>query len=247
MTDSTTRPDLEAPRRRRRTSLRPVDGAIAAAIALVAVFAVVWSPTSANVGPAGLVPTVPDRVLNTRTGPIPAAGSTLTVNSGHPGAIAVVANITSVSATSAGQFLTAWASGPRPDTSVLNSDVGDVIANSIIVPVAPDGTFQLYTYASAHLLVDISGYFDGGASLPAGGLTGSITGYSPSSTYTQVIGIAGNGTSDDSRLVRVEVNCPGGQLKTTSVYLGAFETLGWSVLCDGAYTSGATIRGLVDL
>lgn len=246
MSDAATRPDLELPRRR-RTSLRPVDGAIAAAIAIVAVFAVVWSPTSAGVGPAGLVPTAPTRVLNTRSGAVPAAGSTITVNSGHPGALAVVANITSVSAATPGQFLTAWASGSRPDTSVLNSDVGDVIANSIIVPVAPDGTFQLYTFASAHLLVDISGYFDGGASLPTGGLTASITGYSPGSTFTQVIGVAGNGTSDNSRLVRVEVVCPGGELETTSVFLRAFETLGWSVLCDGVHTSGATIRGTVDL
>lgn len=220
---------------------------MAFAIASVAVFAVAWSPTNANTGPSGLVTQTPDRVLNTRNGTMPPAGSTLTVNTGRPGATAAVANITSISATAPGQFVTAWASGPRPDTSVLNTDVGDVIANSIIVPLAPDGTFQLYTYASAHLLVDISGYFDGGALMPAGGLTASITGYSPSSTYTQVIGVAGNGTSDDNRLVRVEVICPAGELETTSVYLGAFETLGWSVLCNGSHTSGANVRGVLDL
>lgn len=220
---------------------------MATAIAAVAVFAVAWSPINANTGPAGLVTQTPDRVLNTRTGAMPAAGSTLTVNTGRPSATAAVANITSVSATAPGQFLTAWASGPRPDTSVLNTDVGDVIANSIIVPLAPDGTFQLYTYASAHLLVDISGYFDGGTALPPSGLSATITGYDQASSFTEVIGTIGNGTSDNSRLVRIEVNCPGGELQTTSKFLGAFQTLGWSVLCNGVHSGGATIRGLVDL
>ncbi|MBV1869249.1 MAG: hypothetical protein KUG69_15305 [Marinosulfonomonas sp.] len=220
---------------------------MALAIVAVLMFAVAWSPTNAGTGPSGLVTKTPARVLDTRGGPMPAAGSQLVVNTGHPGATAAVANITSVGATAPGQFLTAWASGPLPNSSVLNSGVGDTIANSIIVPLAPDGTFRLYTHAPAHLLVDISGYFDGGTALPPAGLTASITGYSLAGSITQVIGVAGNGTSDSSRLVRVEVNCPGGELETTSVFLGAFETKGWSVLCDGLHSSGATIRGIVDL
>jgi hypothetical protein len=229
--------------------MRPFDIAMAVAIALVAVFAVAWSPTNANSGPSGLVTQTPDRVLNTRNGPMPAAGSVLTVNTGRPGATAAVANLTSISATTPGQFLTAWASGPRPDTSVLNTGVGDVIANSIIVPLAPDGTFQLYTYSSAHLLVDISGYFDGGAALPPAGLTATITGYEQIDVLnrTDVLGTVGNGTSDDFRIVRVEVNCPGGELRTDQVVLGAFETRGFEVDCPGLHAGGATIRALVDI
>jgi hypothetical protein len=219
-------------------------------LAIVGVlFLALTSTTNANTGPSGLVTQTPDRVLNTRNGPMPAAGSTLTVNTGRPGATAAVANITSVGATSPGQFLTAWASGPRPDTSVLNSGVGDVIANSIIVPLAPDGTFQLYTFASAHLLVDISGYFDGGAALPPSGLTAAITGYEQVDVLsrTDVIGTVGNGTSDSFRLVRVEVNCPGGELRTDQVALGAFQTVGFEVTCPGLHAGGAAIRGLVDV
>lgn len=219
------------------------------AIAGVLAFAVVWSPTNAAIGPSGLVTQTPERVLNTRTGAKPAAGSQIVVDSGRPGASAVVANVTSIGAATSGQFVTAWASGPRPETSVLNSGVGDVIANSIIVPVAPDGTFRLYTSSSAHLLVDISGYFDSGTALPPGGLSGTITGYEQVEVFTEtnVLGTVSNGTSEDFRLVRVEINCPGGELQTDQVFLDAFETIGFEVDCPGLYTSGATIRALVDL
>lgn len=229
--------------------IRPLDIAIAIAIAGVLAFAVVWSPTNAATGPSGLVTQPPARVLSTRTGAKPAAGSEIVVDTGRPGASAVVANVTSVGATTPGQFVTAWASGPRPDTSVLNSGVGDVIANSIIVPVAPDGTFRLYTFASAHLLVDISGYFDGGSALPPGGLSGSITGYEQVEVVseTNVLGTVSNGSSDDFRLVRVEITCPGGELTSDQVALGAFETIGFEVDCPGLRTSGATIKAIVDL
>ena len=229
--------------------LRPFDIVLVLCMAALLAFGLVWSPTGASSGPSGLVTQVPVRVLNTRTGPMPSAGAELVVNSGRPGASAVVANITSVGAVSAGQFVTAWASGPRPDTSILNSDVGEVIANSIIVPVAPDGTFRLYTYASAHLLVDISGYFDGGSALPPSGLTAAITGYIqvPVFSETRVLGTVSNGTSDDFRLVRVEVVCPGGSLATDQVILGAFETLGFEVDCPGLIAAGAVVRGIVDL
>lgn len=229
--------------------VRPLDIAIALSIAGVLIFGLVWSPTNASTGPSGLVTQTPVRVLNTRSGPMPAAGSELVVNTGHPGASAVVANVTSITPTTPGQFVTAWASGPRPDTSILNSAVGEVVANSIVVPVAPDGTFRLYTFASAHLLVDVSGYFDGGSALPPSGLTANITGYVqvPVLTETRVLGTVGNGTSDTSRFVRVEVICPGGELATDQVILGAFQSLGFEVDCNGLHSSGATIRALVDL
>jgi hypothetical protein len=195
----------------------------------------------------GLVTEPPNRVLDTRSGSKPAGGSTRVVNTGHPGATAVVANITTVDTGADGQFLTAWASGGKPNTSVLNASIGDTLANSVIVPVAPDGTFRLYTFRSAHLLVDVSGYFDGGSALPPGGLSGAITGYVQLTSSTNVLGTVSNGTSDDFRLVRVEVDCPGGELETDQVLIGALQTLGFSVNCSGLHTSGASIRGIVDL
>jgi hypothetical protein len=225
--------------------------ALVAIIALAAVLGVSNSatPTSAVTGPSGFVAQTPVRVLNTRSGPMPLAGAELVVNTGRPGASAVVANVTSITPTTPGQFVTAWPSGPRPDTSILNSDVGEVVANSIVVPVAPDGTFRLYTFASAHLLVDISGYFDGGTALPPSGLSATITGYVPvpSLSKTRVLGTVGNGTSEDFRLVRVEVTCPAGELATDQVFLDAFATRGFEVDCPGLLNTGAVVRGVVDL
>ena len=230
-------------------NLRPIDYILTLSLVAIVAFVLAWSPISAANGPSGLVTEPPTRVLDTRSGSKPAWGSTRVVNTGHLGATAVVANITTVDTGADGQFLTAWASGGKPDTSVLNASIGDTLANSVIVPVAPDGTFRLYTLRSAHLLVDISAYFDGGSALPPGGLSGAITGYEqvPVLSETNVLGTVGNGTSDDLRLVRVEVNCPGGALQTDQVVLGTFETLGFSVRCPGLHSSGASIRGIVDL
>lgn len=232
-----------------RMKVRPLDFALILSLAGVVAFGIVWSPTDAAAGPSGFVAQTPVRVLNTRSGPMPSAGAELLVNTGHPGASAVVANITSIAPMTPGQFVTAWPSGPRPDTSILNSDVGEVVANSIVVPIAPDGTFRLYTYSSAHLLVDISGYFDGGAALPPGGLSATITGYVPVPVFneTRVLGTVGNGTSDSARLVRVEVDCPSGELATDQVFLGAFQSLGFEVDCAGIHSGGASVRAIVDL
>jgi hypothetical protein len=190
----------------------------------------------------------PTRVFNSRDASKVDARQTVTVQSGRTGATAVVANITSVQAEGDGQFVTAWASGSRPDTSVLKSSTGQTIANPIIVPVAADGTFRLYTFRRAHLIVDISGYFSEGTALPPGGLSATITGYtSRTSTTTYVIGTVSNGTPEEFRFVRVEVNCPGGELETDQVFLDAFETVGFSVGCEGIHTSGASVRGVIDL
>jgi hypothetical protein len=93
--------------------------------------------------------------------------------------------------------------------------------------LVPDGTFRLYTNVGAHLLVDISGYFDGGSTLPPGGLSGTITAYElvESLSETNVLGDVSNGSSEDFRFVRVELN----------------------VRCPGLHTSGATIKAIVDL
>ena len=58
-------------------------------------------------------------------------------------------------------YLTAWATGSeRPATSTLNwSQAGETRANSAIVPVGDSGAVNLYTQTSAHVVVDVSGYF----------------------------------------------------------------------------------------
>jgi hypothetical protein len=107
----------------------------------------------------------PSRLLDTRDlGPrLSAKQTTLLGVSGKgglppTGVSAVVVNLTSTAATTAG-FVTAWAEGSRPTASNLNVERGSTRANQVIVPVSADGTIQLYNDASMHLIVDVTGYF----------------------------------------------------------------------------------------
>ena len=82
---------------------------------------------------------------------------------GIPSAVAraVVMTITVTQPNAAGWF-TAWAvGGAQPLISVLNYDTGATIANTTIVPVNPGAgaDFQLYSYATAHAIIDVMGYF----------------------------------------------------------------------------------------
>ncbi|GIF69402.1 hypothetical protein Ais01nite_74370 [Asanoa ishikariensis] len=113
----------------------------------------------------------PTRFLNTMngdggsTGPI-ASGSTVPLKIAGTATIptanvtAVAVNITVVSPTTSG-YLTAYPSLTiRPGTSNVNYKGGITIANYAIVPVGADGYINLYlATGSAHLLVDVSGYF----------------------------------------------------------------------------------------
>lgn len=204
------------------------------------------SPVSAATTiPAGYVALNPGRIYDSRgptfTSPRLPGGAQVTIYSGQPGASAVGVNLVMTDTVGAG-FLTAWPAGDRPLTSVMNStEAGENIANFLLVPVAADGTFQLYTQNPTHVVVDIMGYMAGGSALVPAGFSGQITGYGPLSTITEVSGTVTNGTSI-ARDIRADVHCPNGTVKTDlSFNIPAGETRGWSVLCDGSFTSGATV------
>jgi hypothetical protein len=77
------------------------------------------------------------------------------------GVSSVVVNLTGI-APSAATFLTAWPAGTRPGTSNVNLATGEVRAGFAVVPVAPDGTIQIYNNAgSTDLAVDVLGYVVG--------------------------------------------------------------------------------------
>lgn len=58
------------------------------------------------------------------------------------------------------QFLTAWPAGSsQPNVSNINSPAGRVLANSVILPAAPDGGIDVFTFDRADFLIDINGYF----------------------------------------------------------------------------------------
>jgi hypothetical protein len=227
------------------------------ALAIIAVTAAAVALTSSGrsagadqVVPAGLVNAGPSRVLDTRSTGKPLGGQTLTVNTGIAGASSVAVNITLTGTEGVG-FITVWASGGRPNTSIINSDrAGQDIANYAVVPVTSFGTFQLYTSAATHVLVDVMGYYTT-ANVPPPTDTGAsavITGYGPSYSITSISGTVTNGSPVEKSL-RVDVRCATGAVETDSVFgIPAGQTRGFQVLCsDGAYTTGASIQGIVEI
>jgi len=112
--------------------------------------------------PASYVAVDPARVLDTRAGGArrPEARTTIIVHTNRTGATAVGINI-ALTETEGPGFVTAWASDTaQPFTSIINStEAGENISNFVIVPVAADGTFKLYTNSATHVVVDLMGYF----------------------------------------------------------------------------------------
>lgn len=117
----------------------------------------------------------PERVLDTRgSGPgKPGAGAVVTLplagRSGIPatGATAVVLNVTATEADGPG-FVTVWPDGPMPLASSLNLErSGQTRPNLVSVPLGADGAVRLSTYAGAHLVADVVGYY-----VPADAATG---------------------------------------------------------------------------
>jgi len=126
------------------------------------------SPTIAG----GYRPVSPFRKLDTRgAGGAPATGGTYrTVQvTGHgvpAGTAAVAINLTAVDPTRGG-FLTASPDrqGAGRRTSTVNFAAGETRANFAVVPLNSAGAFTLYagTRGTVHELVDVLGYFNGGA------------------------------------------------------------------------------------
>jgi hypothetical protein len=123
----------------------------------------------AQPGPGRLVPIVPTRVLDTRENLGASVGKpkAKTVTSFHlptsivpAEATAVVINLTGIAPAGPG-YLTAWSSGyPQPGVSNLNfANAGETDANAAILPVGPGGNIDIYTDTSAHLVVDVTGYW----------------------------------------------------------------------------------------
>ncbi|MBI4905769.1 MAG: hypothetical protein HY820_19200 [Acidobacteria bacterium] len=57
-------------------------------------------------------------------------------------------------------YLTAWPGGAgQPNVSSINSFAGRVLANSVIIPAAADGSIDVFAYDATDFLVDINGYY----------------------------------------------------------------------------------------
>lgn len=75
-------------------------------------------------------------------------------------ALAVVGNATVVFPVSSG-FLTLWpSSAPQPTVATSNYNTNDVINRHFIVGLGQvDGAFKMFSFATAELVIDLSGYF----------------------------------------------------------------------------------------
>jgi len=122
------------------------------------------------------VPLTPTRVLDTRAGAkvgnAAGTGTPLTLSlfgkGGLPsgGIDAVALNVTVVEGdnpTIGGGYVTVYPCGTRPDASNVNFTTGQTVSNSLIAELSASGTVCFYVYGSAHLLVDVSGYFPVGS------------------------------------------------------------------------------------
>jgi hypothetical protein len=121
--------------------------------------------------------TVPlQRILSTRDG-IGAAKAKVPAKSGIPvtiagvdsipaGVSAVAVHITVADTTGIGWIAAEPDGAGVPGTSSLNYGPGQIVSNTIIVPVASDGRIELYNGGGTtpvDLLADVSGYFSSGA------------------------------------------------------------------------------------
>jgi glucose/arabinose dehydrogenase len=204
-----------------------------------------WFPTSDP-----FTSLTPARLLDTRGGatvdgqgvgggPLGPGGTTsvtVTGRGGVPtsGVGAVVVNIT-VTAPSPGGFVVVWPSGqPRPSTSNINFGGAQTVANLAIVRVGTGGRIDLYNDAgTAHVLVDVVGWFDDGSSYGAltparlmdtrGGLTvdGQFRGAGPvGARRTTALTVTGRGGVPPSGVGAVVVN-----VTVTAPTSGGFVTV----------------------
>ena len=136
-----------------------------------------------------LVPVGPVRVFDSRPGQLPAAGPKGVVGpddsvdvqvtgdvSGVPAsAVAVVLNVTATDAVGPG-YLTVFAAGqPRPLASALNlTTAGQVRPNAVVVPIGAGGMVSVYSQSGAHVVVDVTGYFEPTDAAVAGGRIESL-------------------------------------------------------------------------
>jgi uncharacterized protein (DUF1501 family) len=121
--------------------------------------------------PAGFVPMAPVRIVDTRFGIGVAVGAMgaqqmakvpiANANGVPAGAVAVVANVTSVDATEPG-FMTVYPGGTAmPKTSNVNIGPGRPVPNLVVMGIGADGCVDVYnSHGSSHCLVDVFGYFD---------------------------------------------------------------------------------------
>jgi hypothetical protein len=119
-------------------------------------------------GAGGYTGIAPVRALDTRAADAPlAAGATAVVHldaAGVPsGAEAVVVNVTAVDPRGPGYLSVSPCPGAAGPVSSVNYGASQTVADLAVTPLAADGTICVQSYASAHVLVDVMGWFAAGS------------------------------------------------------------------------------------
>ena len=179
---------------------------------------------------AAFVGTTPNRFIDTRNAigvpkaripangvlRVPITGAAVLRTDGTPanipaGATAVAVNVTAVNPSAQG-YLTVWPCGTAmPVASNVNFTAGANVANGVVAPVGPDGGICVYTYQQTDILVDVLGWFGGGAATPPfvgavpqrlvdtrnaiGGPTGRITPDTPRAVPVRGVTLTVNGAA----------------------------------------------------
>ncbi|KYH45278.1 hypothetical protein AZH51_05215 [Branchiibius sp. NY16-3462-2] len=184
------------------------------------------------------IPVTSTRLMDTRSsGGALAAGETRNVTvsgiAGVPtsGVSAVSLTIGGTGAT-ADTWFTAWAAGAtKPAVSQLDVPAGVSVSNAVIVPVGANGQVSIFNNTgSAHLIVDINGYYDNNQATSAGGTFVPLTptrivdsryGTGTSAAKwaageTRAVQVTGQGGIPTAGVSAVVVNITGAQASATS-------------------------------
>ena len=104
----------------------------------------------------------PTRVLDTRqpgSVKVPAGTSVQVPLAGViPGAVAAALTVTAAEPQADG-YLTVHACGTLPNASNLNYVAGKPIANTAIAKLSPTGSICVFSSATTHIIIDVSGAF----------------------------------------------------------------------------------------
>ena len=115
----------------------------------------------------GYTGVAPVRALDTRTAARLVPGGVAVVDVaavGVPaGAEAVVVNVTAVEPLGPGYLSVSPCPGAPGPVSSVNYTAGQTVADLAVVPVATGGTICVQTFAAAHVLVDVMGWFEAGS------------------------------------------------------------------------------------
>ena len=137
------------------------------------------APSGAVTPISTVVALTPSRLFDTRTGQGGVAAVKVqsplrikvTGRNGVPaGGVAAVSLNVTVTQPDGDGYVTVWpCANAQPDASNLNYVAGQTVPNAVIAPVDGNGEVCLYSYAPAHLIADVNGWF------PVGGGFGAVT------------------------------------------------------------------------